>query len=338
MKFILLCLLLLCSSAFINAQTQPLKVSDNQRFLVTTDGKPFFWLGDTAWELFHRLNREEADRYLKNRAGKGFTVIQAVALAELDGLNDPNPYGHRPLLNNDPTTPDVKDGANNDYWDHVDFILERAERRGLRIGLLPTWGDKWQPGRAGREKVIFNPDNAFKYGEWLGARYRERAVIWILGGDRNIESDEDRAIIEAMARGLRRGDGGTHLITFHPRGPSRSSEFFHRADWLDFNMIQSSHAARDHDNGLFTAHDYALAPPKPTLDGEPRYEHIPVGFYLQGAGRTLRFDDYDVRQAAYWSLLAGACGHTYGNNNVWQMWAPGRNAVIDASVPSAFQA
>lgn len=310
-----------------------LRVSGNGRYLVTRDGQPFFWLGDTAWQLFHRLNREEAAFYLENRAKKGFTVIQAVALAELDGLNTPNPYGHRPLINNDPLRPDVKEGPQNDYWDHVDFIVAKAEQLGLRVGLLPTWGDKWQAGRAGKGKVIFNPENAFKYGEWIGQRYRERAVIWILGGDRNIESEGDRAIIESMARGLRKGDGGAHLITFHPRGPSRSSEFFHRADWLDFNMIQSSHAARDHDNGLFTAHDYALSPAKPTLDGEPRYEHIPVGFYLQGAGRNLRFDDYDVRQAAYWSLLAGACGHTYGNNNVWQMWAPGRAPVIDANIP-----
>jgi hypothetical protein len=58
-----------------------LSVSANKRFLVTKDGKPFFWLGDTAWELFHRLSREEADKYLKNRAEKGFTVIQAVALS-----------------------------------------------------------------------------------------------------------------------------------------------------------------------------------------------------------------------------------------------------------------
>src|SRR5215218_6369902 len=76
-----------------------LKVSANKRFLVTADGKPFFWLGDTAWELFHRLNREEAEKYLKNRADKGFTVVQAVALAELDGLHDPNAYGETPLEN-----------------------------------------------------------------------------------------------------------------------------------------------------------------------------------------------------------------------------------------------
>jgi hypothetical protein len=74
------------------------------------------------------------------------------------------------------------------FRDHVDFILARSERLGLRIGLLPTWGDKWQASRGGKGPVIFNPENAFKYGEWLGQRYRERAVIWILGGDRNIEA------------------------------------------------------------------------------------------------------------------------------------------------------
>ena len=58
-------------------------VSDNRRFLVTADGRPFFWLGDTAWELFHRLTREDAVRYLDNRARLRFTVIQAVALAEV---------------------------------------------------------------------------------------------------------------------------------------------------------------------------------------------------------------------------------------------------------------
>src|SRR5262245_23101369 len=50
---------------------------------------------------------------------------------------------------------------------------------------------------------------------------------------------------------------------------------------------------------------------------------MPVGFYFKGTAGIDRFDDYDVRQAAYWSVLAGACGHTYGNNNVWQFYRPG---------------
>ena len=58
---------------------QFLQVSGNDRYLVTQDGDPFFWLGDTAWLLIHILNREEQDKYLADRSAKGFTVIQAVA-------------------------------------------------------------------------------------------------------------------------------------------------------------------------------------------------------------------------------------------------------------------
>ena len=71
------------SAAPAAASSSPrLKVSENGRFLVKQDGSPFFYLGDTAWELFHRLDREEADLYLRDRAAKGSTVIQAVVLAE----------------------------------------------------------------------------------------------------------------------------------------------------------------------------------------------------------------------------------------------------------------
>ena len=102
---------------------------------------------------------------------------------------------------------------------------------------------------------------------------------------------------------------------------------------LPIYMVQSSHAAHDHDNGLLIEADYGLVPTKPTLDGEPRYERVPAGFYLQGVSRLDRFDDYDARQAAYWSLLAGACGFTYGNNNIWQMWSPERKPVLWADIP-----
>ncbi len=308
------------------SNTKTLRVSTNCRYLEYGDGQPFFYLGDTAWELFHRLNRDEADVYLENRAQKGFTVIQAVLLFELGDVDSPNAYGDVPLIDDDPTRP------NEPYFQHVDYIVEKAEACGLFIGLLPTWGSKWKLNTEGCTG-IFTPQSAREYGLFLGNRYKHKPIIWILGGDQNIANDQERAVIEALAYGLREGDEHTHLSTYHPRGPGQSSDYFHTADWLDFNMFQSSHAARDHDNGLFAAHDYALTPPKPTLDGEPRYETIPVGFYYQNVARNQRFDAYDVRQAAYWSLLAGACGHTYGNNNIWQMWQPGRTPVIDACVP-----
>ncbi len=318
--------ILVVSFAIVDSTSaRTLRVSETHRHLVEADGKPFFYLGDTAWELFHRLNREDATHYLENRAEKGFTVIQAVVLAQCGGLDDPNPYGAVPLIDKNPAKP------NPAYFEHVDFIVNKAQSLGLFIGMLPTWGSYWSMNDP--DKVIFNPENARQFGQFLGRRYKDKPIIWILGGDHNIHRQDERQTIEAMAQGLRVGDGGNHLITFHPRGPGLSSDFLHRTDWFDFNMVQSSHGAHDHDNGLFIEHDYGLEPPKPTLDGEPRYELIPVGFYFNGANRLDLFDDYDVRQAAYWAMLSGACGHTYGHSSIWQMYTPQRTAIIGAVVP-----
>jgi hypothetical protein len=297
----------------------PLKVAENRRFLVTADGRPFFWLGDTAWELFHRLRREEALDYLRNRADLRFTVIQAVALAEFDGLNTPNAYGHRPLTNNDPTTPDVKNGAANDYWDHIDFIVEQAGRLGLYVGFLPTWGDKWNIQR-GAGPEIFTPENAERYGRWLGERYRNVPnIVWIVGGDRPIATDTHKEIIRGMARGLRAGDGGTHLITFHPPGGAGSSTWLHDEDWLDFNMRQNGHAVDFTGRYDQTRADYDRSPIKPVIDGEPVYEDHPVSFDAKRLGHSI---GSDVRRPLYWDLFSGAFGHTYGHHSVWQFYDP----------------
>jgi hypothetical protein len=307
-----------------------LQVSENGRFLVYEDGRPFFYLGDTAWELFHRLNREEADLYLRDRAEKNFTVIQAVALAEMGGLRVPNAYGHTPLHDNDPTRP------NEAYFQQVDWIVDKAESLGLFIGLLPTWGDKWNKlipfEYAGPE--IFTSENARIYGEWLGRRYRDKPIIWVLGGDRGVENENHVAIHNAMAEGLTRGDEGRHLRTFHPRGGQSSSQDFHHAEWLDFNMLQSGHVGRHQPNYDKIARDYALSPAKPCLDGEPRYEDHPVMTpqWDQEPG-DLWFDDYDVRKAAYWALFAGACGHTYGCHDIWQMWEPKHEVINRVRTP-----
>ncbi|MBN2452600.1 MAG: DUF4038 domain-containing protein [Lentisphaeria bacterium] len=300
-----------------------LRVSANRRFLIREDGTPFFYLGDTAWELFHRLDREQADLYLRTRAGQGFTVIQAVILAEFDGLGTPNPYGQMPLAGNDPLRP------NGAYFEHVDWIVDRAAELGLVMGLLPTWGDKWNR-KWGKGPEIFTEANADAYGAFLGERYREKPVLWILGGDRPVETDAHLRILRAMAGGLRRGDGGTHLMTFHPCGRRSSAEFVHDEEWLDFNMLQSGHADRNVANYAMLAKDYARRPVKPCLDGEPCYEDHPV----MGKGLRLPYhDEVSVRKAAYWGVFAGALGHTYGCHPVWQMWDRSRKPVNGARTP-----
>lgn len=299
-----------------------LKISDNRRFLTHADGTPFFYLGDTAWELLHRCTLEETERYLADRAAKRFTVIQTVVLAELDGLHTPNRNGDLPLLADDPTRP------NEPYFAHVDAVVNLAGALGLHVGLLPTWGDKWNQ-KWGVGPEIFTPENAHAFGFFLGRRYAEAPIIWILGGDRPIESEHHLPIVRAMAAGLRAGDGGRHLMTMHTWGPHATSEYVHDEPWLDFHTCQSGHA-RNSANWQFIAADYARTPIRPCMDAEPGYEDMADNIRNLDGGYL---DDWDARKALYWSLFAGAHGHTYGCNPVWQMWAPGREQVIYARRP-----
>ena len=317
--FLLAALLVLACARIASAQATQLKVSENHRFLVTADGKPFFYLGDTAWELFHRLNHEEAELYLKDRAGKHFNVIQACVLAEFNGLAVPNAFGHLPLADNDPTRP------NEDYFKDADWMVDKAAGLGLYVGMLPTWGDKINK-KWGQGPEVFNPQNAAIYGEFLGKRYKDKPIIWILGGDRPVESDAQLAVWRAMAQGIRKGDGGSHLMTYHPMGLRSSSEWFQNDAWLDFNMLQSGHAARDLIDWGMVWSDYQKQPVKPVLDGEPNYEDHPINWQPDNG----YFTDFDVRKQAYFAVFAGAFGHTYGCHDVWQFYATGREPVSHA--------
>src|SRR5450432_123550 len=309
---------ILCCLIFLplNAQFAP---SPNGHYLLR-DGKDFFWLGDTGWELFHRLNREQADQYLKTRSRQGFTVIQAVMLAEFDGLHAPNAYGDLPLLHDDPTTP------NENYFKHEDYIIDKAGEEGLVIGLLPTWGDKvtlsWGIG-----PVIFTPENARIYGKWLGNRYKNRKnIIWILGGDRNPQNETEFKIWRAMAAGIQEGVGGKEraLMTYHPQPNDRGSgQYFFADEWFSFNMFQNGHCRNTpvYDK-IFTA--WLREPSKPVLDGEPIYEDHPVCFNVKELGTS---NAYDVRQYAYLDLFSGAFGHTYGCHDIWQFYSKEHEAV-----------
>jgi hypothetical protein len=333
MRCLVLCIVVPLLATCTPAQTLPrLKVSDNQRFLSTQDGKPFFYLADTAWELFHRLDRAQAVQYLAKRAEQKFTAIQAVALAEVDGVSVPNAYGDLPLIDKDPAKPAVTPGSNPnnaqayDYWDHVEYIIDQANARGLYIALLPSWG-RWVNAGRGDERLL-TPANAQSYGEFLGRRFGKKGVIWILGGDRTPTGFEEtwRALAKGIAIGVAgKEDYSAVLMSFHPRGAETSSTAFHGDAWLDFNMQQTGHglAEKTMPWARITA-DYERTPTKPVIDGEPLYEDHPLAFAAKVNGYSF---DAHVRQRAYWDTFSGACGHTYGNHAVWQMYAPGRQPV-----------
>jgi hypothetical protein len=303
-----------------------LHISENRRFLVWDDGTPFFWLGDTGWELFHRLTLEEAEFYLENRRRQGFSVIQAVALAEFDGLHTPNACDDRPLIDLDPARP------NEAYFRHVDRIVALAADKGLIVALVPTWGDKLELLGHGVGPVVFNPANARAYGEWIGRRYRDTwNLIWVNGGDRQ-GGGPNRPIWEALGAGIKSVDPN-HLMTFHPPGGGdghSSSEWFHDAGWLDFNLAQSGHERRHLPNYQLVEADYQRVPVKPCLDGEPRYEDHAVNWKPAELGY---FDEHDVRQAVYWAVFAGGFGVTYGCHPIWQFCSDRHPPIAHARRP-----
>jgi hypothetical protein len=298
-----------------------LRVCANGHFLQDGTGRPFFWLADTAWLLFSRFDRAEAERYLEDRRSKGFTVVQVMVVHE---ASDVNASGRPAFADGDPARPLVTPGADPadsvqyDFWDHVDYIVDRAGEKGLVVAMVPAWGEIVRQG-------ALNAANVERYAAFLAERYRDRPhIVWVVGGD--TRGDQQSDVWRAMGRTLRAADPG-HLITFHPFGRTQSSTWFHDEPWLDFNMYQSGHRSYEQDpegfgedNWRYALGDWSRTPPKPTLDGEPSYEGIPHG--LHDTTQPYWNSD-DTRRYAYWSVFAGACGHTYGHNAVMQMHKPG---------------
>lgn len=323
MRAIKLLLLFCVGCVCCNNTFAQFSVSPNKRYLLK-DGKPFFWLGDTAWELFHRLNKTEADTYLKKRSEQGFTVVQAVVLAEIDGLNEPNANGDKPLLNNDPAKPNEK------YFEHVDYIIDKAASYNINIALLPTWGDKVFASTWGKGPEIFDEKSISVYGIWLANRYKNRKnIIWVTGGDRIPRDIKDVNTWRALGTAIMKATDNKAVISFHPQPNALgSAEWFHKDDWLSFNMFQTGHC-RDEKVYDKISTVYNMQPYKPVLDGEPIYEDHPVCFNPKDLGLS---SAYDVRKSAYLDLFAGAFGHTYGCHDIWQMRSDKFESVNGANI------
>jgi hypothetical protein len=304
------------SQSIAGAQTPPpIRVSDNHHFLVTEDGKPFFYLADTAWGLFN-MTREDIDRCLRDRAAKKFTAIQAVA-ANYTGLDRPNPYGATVFLNRAPAgSPPVLE-ANPAFFDNVDYAVDEANSLGMYVTMVAIWGKSY----VNEKHSVFDAPGAYAYGKFLGSRYRDKRVIFVLGGDWYPDGTE--AIWKAMAEGMRAG-GGHPLITFHPTGIQSSSRWYQNDPWIDFNMVQSRHIVLNRSYDLI-AQDWERTPPKPVVDGESTYEGIVDDLITYHPGIPV-IQDRDVRRVAYCAVFAGAAGCAYGSQGVWNYSSPAPGA------------
>lgn len=309
---------------------EKLRVSKDHRHLETVSGKPFFWLADTDWTLPMRLKWDDVLYLMDKRVSQGFTVLQIVALDPEMDVQMRTPVGEKALINDDLAC------RNEKYFEYLDWIIDMAEEKGLYVMLLPAWGqlvvgEDW--GGHTYEKTV-TEDNAYEYGDWIGRRYKDKAnIIWCLGGDRQpIHKGVDyKNVWRKMAEGIGHGVTGCDLkwnvpdpcwsealMTYHTcfemeTGKYSTMTYWDDGEaWIDFIMLQSGHGGKTQ-NYLQVKAEYNREIPMPVFDGEPAYEQMPSNW----PDPFPLHDEWIVRKRAYWSLFAGAFGHTYGHSSVW---------------------
>ncbi len=294
-----------------------LRVSGNGRYLESA-GTPFFWVGDTAWYAL-KLDREALDRYLLDRRGKGFNVIQGPILIDRDGAFPiapgdigalrPNAAGDRPFLTTRPLIP------NGPYWRQVDHFVRRAGELGFYVVLPLLWGPEI-------DTFFGSQRQRLDYVDFVVRRYAGQShVIWMVTGewhkvawrsarrDERVPSREQIAMISQLGRRVAARKGPDQLVTIHPDGHRSSGREWHRRRWLDFNMVQGFDSFGA--SAAEVAADWRRTPAKPTLQAELCYEGAPAC----GKG------SWYPRMSAYLSAFGGSLGYTYGHHAVWSFSA-----------------
>ena len=325
-RILSVCLMLGLATIFTYAQKPwdkgRLMISSNNRYLQFENGSPFFWLGDTGWLVPQHLDRSEVEYYFNKCRRAGYNMVQ---IQVMDAVPSYNIYGQQSLPYGWDFTKADPEGEYS-YWDHLDYIVRKAEQNGIYIGMVAIWGSQVQSGN-------INAEQAKAYGKFLAERYKNNPnIIWIMGGD--IQGNIHPEVWNALATSIKSIDN-KHLMTFHPRGRYTSAKWWSKASWMDFHTFQSGHRkygqrmgnkeypipdSTEEDNWMYVDSTWAYKPIKPVLDDEPSYEDIPKGLH---DANEARWQDYDVRRYAYWSVFAGSCGHTYGHNAIMQMLKPG---------------
>jgi hypothetical protein len=290
--------LIVAVSAAAEQPVFPIKVSENRRYFIDQNNNPVFWLGTTQWQIFREYTLDEVRTTLEKVKGNGFVFVQAMLMGVGDGTQ-PNVYGQKPWINNDPLTP------NEAYFKNVDSVIRIARENNLVFSVTLYHQ---------RYRKYITLKNARAWAKWLAQRYKDVPnIVWSMTPE---AKQEFIPVLRELAAGLHEGDGGYHLITFKPDPAPYSSSFIHNEDWLDFNSMQTW-------NGVkliypMVTNDYNLKPVKPVLMAEGAYE----------AGSEYGFDVTPlwIRRQAYYSYLAGA-HHTYGHNDSWRVLTTWKKAL-----------
>lgn len=309
-------------------QRGPIKLSSDHTYLTYADGTPFFWLADTWWYgLTDRATWSQPfQTMVKDRQRKGFSVIQVVVGVPpeipLDSA-EAKCQGEHPW---------TQDGEPNPlYFKAIEPKIRYLVDHGIVPCLFGGWGPQitqlgyakvarfWQETVRyfGRYPVVWcvagevdmalplTLDNTGwnlilkKLAHWLPVQVRHAVAA-------SGHSDSQIAGWSKIGTMIHQLDDHRHLITAHPHIQRTAAQIFAHPSWLDINTIQSGHS---HESAAYLVSQALESSGQGVfINLEPWYEGIRQDFYAK-----------HQRYAFWMSVLAGAKGHTYGADGLWNM-------------------
>jgi hypothetical protein len=302
-----------------------IRVADSKRTLSFGNGEPFFYLGDTAWEITWKSTLEQARRYVADRRAKEYSVVQIVATSHLDPRIVTNRNGERSYIGEGYDIPNPKF-----FW-YLDTLVRLFNENRIIPAIVPIWGHmtQAQPSPWFDARTQLSIPQSLSFARYLASRYAGDCVFWIIGGDNYYETQQQQAFWASVAKAVQEAGGRDHLTTVHTAGYRSSLDYFDNSTpWIDFTMYQSSHVARGNSYPWQAAERvWNAQPTKPGINGECVYENIHDRLWEPGDTsqvETNRISDLDVRRASYESVLNGATvGVVYGANGIFQWSIPG---------------
>lgn len=286
------------------------QVNENKRTFTLKD-KPFFYLADTVWSSFTNITMEEWEYYLDKRKNQGFNVLQINTLPQWDrSMTDVGVY---PFAAEEGLK--LQFGLwNKAYYERAKTMCQMAVDYGFQLALVVLWVN-YVPGTWASKMFDMNvmpKDFVEEYTAKIFEVFEEFDPIYVISGDTDFDTEEAidyyRIAMDKLC-----SLSPQSLKTFHiKRGYDFIPEEF--LDKIDFYMFQSGHNGQEQEMAYKLAEAmYKKYPPKPIINAEPCYEQMGYSRQLYG-----RFERYDLRKAAWSSLLSGACaGITYGAHGIW---------------------
>lgn len=272
-----------------------LRVAQDHHYLTYSDGKPFFWLGDTWWFCpsslvpFNHSDHAGIPSMYKalvdKRKSQGFTIAQMAFLGSLGAHQDVGAF--MSLLH----------GGSFDmaYWHRVDGYIQYANNAGIIPAVVLEWYNALPTYTLEQWKFLWR---------YFIARYGAHAVTWLITGEYN-SPHVNIAEVLALGAYIKACDPYKRAMSVYPWWYARDKHQAWSRSWYDFIMLQGAHAGGPGTVPPTDIYTQGWNYGKPVIEGEARYEHL------------LEFTADDVRRTAWHAIQAGCCGYTYGANGLW---------------------